>query len=102
MKEEIITVVILEGGKTCKEVNYLSLPKEKDYQRNNKFEIADKYKNDFYKWQQAQSKLRTFEIENWIAPVNRKLMEEKFQSDWQKPGSTHQAVVVNDKTVRII
>ncbi len=115
MKEEIITVVILEGGKTCREVNYMDKPikpefKDKYIDKPHLFaKKIDQWEWDCFRWQEAQSKLRTFEIENVC---------DKHFDEWPMDGTTillvegsgktfsigqqYPAVVVNDKQVRIV
>lgn len=131
MKEEIITVVILQNGRSCKEVNPLgSFVKEQPegHLDSCNCNVCDKIFND---WQEAQSKLRTFEIDYpeikagmFVWGTGRKgnpvqyevvddmgcdieceiLLEDIIQETalLYLSGSTHQAVVVNDKMVRIV
>jgi len=63
MQKELVTVRILEGGKTCKEVN--SFGNHFNYKETLKelddYELANEAQLE---WSKAESKLRTFEIVN--------------------------------------
>ncbi len=107
MKEEIITVVILENGKSCREVNKVTFPT---------FKLAEHFglnDHELMDWQgsyeEAESKLRTF----WIEPCEHcggdgiyiDIDSKRLECPACFPclvGSVHQAVVVNDKQVRIL
>ncbi len=107
MKKETITVVILEGGKTCKEVNRFEKLNYKAYYAEMAPVIGKKATIDMYyrnnaNHLEAESKLRTFETENERHPSYSDLIYINNESCKMMPGSTHQAVVVNDKMVRIV
>ncbi len=90
-----IRVRVLPGGVTAKEVN----PIEQPDQLNDKYTSSQNpwwtYREDLHAWEEAESKLRTFEIDlphKDGASILFVLVE----------GKEYSAEVLNDKTIKII
>lgn len=91
---EKIKVVILEGGNTAKEVNPFGKPEIiKEINSEHWAVIRDLQNSHLNQWQEAESKLRTFEIE---------LHENTWPSCCYESGKIFEAEVINDKQIRIL
>jgi len=111
MKTETIQVIILEDGR-AKEVNPFGIESdEEDFDRYDLpicFEPteelkelnrrSDRIKADHKKWQEAESKLRTFTIDYSKVDNSKK----KLLLNGYIPNSTHSAGLINETTVRIL
>lgn len=103
MQKELVTVRILEGGKTCREVNPLGEEPKKHL--SSWTSPRFKYTNKWIKWQEAESKLRTWEIEVELSKIHYKMW---VGTRWEyilnpvKGGienSIHKAQIINGKAV---
>lgn len=91
-----IKVIILEGKKTAKEVNSLIKPLKGGVC------IGRSYQLLFKRWKFVEENLRIFEIENFIAPANEKMLKEKYQMDGYEVGRKYDAVIIGPTKVTII
>jgi len=109
MQKETVTVVILEGGKTCKEVNpYGEKPKQAtmvvasiSHQR----EARIRYNDLLNAWNLAELKLRTWEVANVEYHAGNPLVY-VFDKDANgkifkllEPEETFKAQIINGKAV---
>ncbi len=100
-----ITVKILSGGTTCREVN--TLP-DMSFWRGKLSIPSRELLNRYNIWEKAESKLRTFEIES-IADVDgvfQKPFDKATEFGYFKfitsVGSTHTAEILENGKVRIV
>ncbi len=93
-----IRVKILPGGVTAKEVNRVRKPnpKIKFHPMKDPIQLEWNYFRKFWKWEKAESKLRTFEIEN------TRLLLCNPPKPFYEEGKEYSAEVLNDKTIKII
>jgi hypothetical protein len=72
MNKETVTVIILEGGKTCREVNRFGIKPSKP-SNSQMLDLVRDYKYALNIWQKAESKLRTWEMDftHLIEPLTK-------------------------------
>lgn len=98
---QTIIVKILEGGKTCREVNRFQKLNYKAYYAEmapiiGKKETIEMYRRNNYNWYINEINLPTFEIENQIQKLSYPPVP------FYEVGREYSAEVLNDKKVRII